>query len=295
MTYSSATSGLVTPLEPDRATDAGALPGEPGEAVHSNAFRRLAVAAASTCGTYHGVNEDAHSPLDGSDRLFVVADGVGGGAMARVASTLLVSHLHDVFADRVPDPEQVSAAILGADRMIAAAIARLTDRPGAATVALCAPVDRLAATWLVGWVGDCRVYHWSPATPATIGVLTRDDTFGHLGEAAPSGGSLDDPARMVGNGATSGANTALHAIGWGDVLAVCSDGVHKHLDDEAWCRVLAQPSPLVRKGRALVALARARGSADDATVLLVERSPPSGRGDRRVASANVLNRHRSQP
>ncbi len=288
---------LVTPLEPDRAAGliADALAGTPVEAVYANAFRRLEVAAASTCGNYHGVNEDAHSPLDGSDRLFVVADGVGGGALARVASSLLVSHLHDIFADRAADAEQVSAAILGADRVIAAAIGRVTDRPGAATVALCAPVDRIASTWLVGWVGDCRVYHWSPDTPAAIGALTRDATFGHLGEVAPPGGSADDPARMVGNGATLGANTALHSIGWGDILAVCSDGVHKHLDDEAWCRVLAQPAPLVRKATALVALARSRGSADDATVLLVRRSQPSWRGGRRDASASNLHLHRSEP
>ena len=38
-------------------------------------------------------------------------------------------------------------------------------------------------------------------------MLTCDDTFRHLGEPPPPGGAPDDPARMVGNGATAGLRT----------------------------------------------------------------------------------------
>ena len=138
-------------------------------------------------------------------------------------------------------PSAVATAMLGADRTIAEAIARVTERPGAATVALCAPLDAAAAHWLVAWVGDCRVYRWSARGAGQLDLLTRDDTFGHLGEAPPPGGSPHDPARMVGNGATTGANAAVHAIGRDDLLVLCSDGVHKHLDGADWCAVLAAP------------------------------------------------------
>jgi hypothetical protein len=174
--------------------------------------------------------------------------------------------------------------MLGADRAIAAAIARVTDRPGAATVALCAPIDAAASRWLVAWVGDCRVYRWSPRGTGLLELLTRDDTFGHLGEAAPPGGSPNDPARMVGNGATSGANSAVHGLGRNGVLALCSDGVHKHLDGADWSRVLAAPLPLAQRARSLVALARSRGSVDDATVLLLHRADPGWRGVARAAA-----------
>jgi serine/threonine protein phosphatase PrpC len=69
----------------------------------------------------------------------------------------------------------------------------------------------------------------------------------------------------------------------GDVLALCSDGVHKHVDDAEWCRVLAAQLPLARRADALVALARAHGSVDDATVLLLQRSEPGWRALRRNA------------
>src|SRR5664279_138954 len=209
--------------------------------------------------------------------------------MAQAASRLLVALLHDSLEGHLVDAERVALAMLGADRAIAAAIARVTERPGAATVALCAPIDAAAAQWLVAWVGDCRVYRWSPRRAAALELLTRDDTFAQLGEPAPPGGSPNDPARMVGNGAITGANAQVHSLGDDELLALCSDGVHKHLDGGDWCRILAAPLTLSGRADALVTLARARGSVDDATVLLLHRSGrdaedgggvprPSGRG-----------------
>ena len=148
----------------------------------------------------------------------------------------------------------------------------MTDSPGAATVALCAPVNAFASKWLVAWVGDCRIYRLVVGGDSRVELLTRDDTFRQLNELPLGGGSLDDPARMVGNGATSGANIALHELARGDLLVLCSDGVHKHVDADGWGRLLKQPVPLLRRCEDLIALARAHGSADDATVLLLRRA-----------------------
>ena len=282
----SSPGGLITPIEPGRSSrrsTSTAPAREARQAVYANAFRRLEAAVASSCGSQHPVNEDAHSALEGAARLFVVADGVGGGAMAHTASRLLVAALHESLEAQPVDGERVAAAMLGADRAIAAAIARVTDRPGAATVALAAPLDAFAAKWLVGWVGDCRAYRWSPRDDARVELLTHDDTFAHLDETPPPGGAPGDPARMVGNGATTGANAVTIGVELGDVLALCSDGVHKHVDDADWCRVLVAQLPLARRADALVALARAHGSVDDATVLLVQRCDPGWRDLRRAA------------
>jgi len=295
--FSSAT-GLITPLEPARSGRRAAplaVATVANQAVYANAFRRLEAAVVSSCGSQHGVNEDAHSALEGSARLFVVADGVGGGAMAQTASRLLVAALHDALEAQPLDGERVAAAMLAADRTIAAAIARVTDRPGAATVALCAPLDVFAAKWLVAWVGDCRAYRWSPGDGGRLELLTRDDTFEHLGEAPPPGGSPADPARMVGNGAITGANALVLGLERGEVLALCSDGVHKHLDEADWCRVLAAELALGRRGDALVALARAHGSVDDATVLLLQRAEQGWRALRRNPRSGTGARQRSEP
>jgi protein phosphatase len=233
---------------------------------------RIDAAVASSCGNQHDANEDAHSAVDGEGQLFVVADGVGGGAMAQWASRQLVVLLHQALDARALDAANVRQAMLNADRSIARRIAQLTDAPGAATVALCAPVNAAASKWLIAWVGDCRVYRLVLGGASDIELLSRDDSFGHLHELPPSGGSLDDPARMVGNGATSGANVAWHNLPRGAVLALCSDGVHKYVTGDDWSGLLNQPVALARRCADLVARARANGSTDDATVLLLQRT-----------------------
>jgi hypothetical protein len=49
--------------------------------------------------------------------------------------------------------------------------------------------------------------------------------------------------------------------------------VHKQVEPSDLSRVLRGSAPLVRRCWRLVALARARGSTDDATVLAVHRAP----------------------
>ncbi|MGZ5893983.1 MAG: PP2C family protein-serine/threonine phosphatase [Caldimonas sp.] len=288
------TRGLVTPLEPSSAR-AGrarvALPASARQTSYRTAFGRIDAAVVSSCGSLHDRNEDAHSPAGHPALVFVVADGVGGGAMAETASRELVAHLHATLDGRRLDAASVRRAMLGADRAIAGRIARVTASPGAATVVMCAPVNVLASKWLIAWVGDCRAYRLSTGGgEPRIERLTEDDTFGHLNETPPPGGSPDDPARMVGNGATAGANVAIRGLGSGDLLVLCSDGVHKHVAPVEFRRVLAQPVPLARRCEDLIALAGANGSTDDATVLIVQRTgfvkarPPwlgerAGRGD----------------
>jgi len=267
--------GMLTPIEPASARAARAsvvLPPSARETSYSIAFGRIDAAVASSCGSLHHRNEDAHSPAGHPALLFVVADGVGGGAMAETASRELVSHLHAALDRARPDAAGVRRAMLDADRAIASRIARVTASPGAATVVLAAPVNVLASKWLIAWVGDCRAYRLSDRGELRFEQLTRDDTFRQLNETPPDGGSADDPARMVGNGATTGANVAVRGLGSGELLALCSDGVHKHVAPSEWRRVLTQEAPLARRCDDLIALAAANGSTDDATVLLVRRT-----------------------
>jgi serine/threonine protein phosphatase PrpC len=268
---------LITPLDPgaSRGERVARPPVEVQECVHTTLFGRIASAVASSRGTDHGVNEDAHSALDRSTALFVVADGVGGGAMAAMASRLLVAHLHATLGTDGIDAKTVSRAMLDADRAIAQSIAQLTDAPGAATVALCAPLNVLASKWLIAWVGDCRVYRLCADSDRTLRALTIDDSFEHLHETPPPGSSADDPARMVGNGAVVRANVAFTEMGLGDMLVACSDGVHKHLEARDWSRVLSSERTLSQRCEELIGAARANGSTDDATVLVLQRSGPA--------------------
>jgi serine/threonine protein phosphatase PrpC len=271
---------LVTPLEPSPVRGKSA-PRERAtttrQAVRLTTWVRLEMAAASARGRRRRVNEDAHSALNGSALLFVVADGVGGGAMAARASRELVHRLHDALDDRRIDAGRIRDAVLRADREVGHSIARHTEGAGAATVALCAGTGMLLSRWLIAWVGDCRVYRVSARGEEPAQLLTVDDTYGHLSEMPPPGGSRDDPARMVGNGAVSSPNVDRIALHGGEMLVLCSDGIHKHVEPRELSNVLRGSAPLVRRCGRLLALARARGSRDDATVLVVRREPRHAR------------------
>ena len=247
------------------------------DVVRTTPWVRLELAVASARGRQREVNEDWHSALDGPAPLFVVADGVGGGAMAAQASRELVSRLHAVLDGRRLDAPSIRDALLYADREVARTIASRTAASGAATVALCAGTGLMLSRWLIAWVGDCRVYRVSAGPDEPAQQLTIDDTYRHLAEAPPLGGSSDDPARMVGNGAVSEPNVGEVALRGGEMLVICSDGVHKHVGSKDLSDVLHGTAPLSRRCGRLVALARARGSSDDATVLVVRREPRRAR------------------
>lgn len=267
-------SGL-TPLDPARssaAPAAAAVPVKPQQVRHAWLLDRLDVAVASSCAPHHAVNEDAHSPIGASARLFVVADGVGSGAMAAVASSHLVSHLHQALGAGTVDEAAVCQAVLDADRAIRATIAAHTDLPGAATAAWCARCGHAGSHWLVGWVGDCRVYQIRRKARLGAQLLTADDTYARLHEAPPPGGSASDPARMIGNGAVTRPNMIRVQLQRGETFVLCSDGVHRHLDLADFEQRLHAPASLARSCAELVALARDRGSRDDATVLVVRRT-----------------------
>ncbi len=270
---------VPTPHEPAIGAQANGSRPRPVTVEHgalATAKARLDLAAASCCAARHDVNEDCHSALDGTAPVYVVADGVGGGAMASRASRELVAFVHRALDHGSLDDVAVAAALLDADREIARSIASHTSALGAATVALCACRETVLSRWLVAWVGDCRVYRID--TGGNAELLTRDDTYGQLLEPPPPGSSDDDPARMVGNGAVDRPNVAHVELGDDEMLVLCSDGVHKHVPAREIGRLIHRgPAPLARRCARLVVLARVRGSIDDATALVVHRRTSSGR------------------
>ena len=258
------------------------------QAEFATPWTRLTVAVASSPGARHSVNEDCHSALDGRQPLFIVADGVGGGALAAHASRELVTRLHAALGDPRSEPDAVRTALLDADRAIARSIAKRSGETGAATVALCKASGASLSRWLVAWVGDCRVYRLGGTRAGAAQLLTVDDTYRHLHEEPPCGGSLDDPARMVGNGAVDAPNVRGVELRAGEMLVLCSDGVHKHAAAADIGRLLREPSPLVRRCAGLIEFARSRGSRDDATVLVVQRERIDLARRARLAAAGIL-------
>ena len=109
---------LATPFEPAFGRIKASMPRErsgiTGHAVRTMRWVRLEMAAASARGRQRKVNEDWHSAFEGTAPLFVVADGVGGGAMAAQASREVVSRLHAMLDGRRIDATGIDPSMAGA-------------------------------------------------------------------------------------------------------------------------------------------------------------------------------------
>ena len=77
---------------------------------------------------------------------------------------------------------------------------------------------------------------------------------------------------MVGNGAVAAPNVENVELADDEMLVLCSDGLHKHVETREIHRQLRARGPLSRCCARLVELARLRGSNDDATVLVIHRN-----------------------
>lgn len=278
--------GLVTPIEPASAQPPQQSMVESGRCLRLGPFARLAVASASVCGSAHAVNEDAHTQPDQSNRLFVVADGVGGGALPDVVSSMVVSRLHQKLSQCAVDADLLTEALLETDQWISGELEQSTPEQGAATVAVCARASAAGSRWLIAWVGDCRIYRVGTAAAEDAELLTRDDTYRELQETPPAGGSPDDPARMIGNGAITRPNVREILLADAEMLVLCSDGLHKQVSArEIGEGLRAGGVTLAQQCAQLARRAHDRGS-DDATLLVLQRR--SRRGLLAATSLSVI-------
>lgn len=216
-----------------------------------------------------------------------LADGVGGGARGDMASHVLVLHcidyLHESDMQDGQAVERIRAWMLKSDHIVTRAVRAVASNPGAAT---------LAAVWMepngLGWfsrVGDARAYLVSSVAcpPVAESKLSEDDvqwqvcpvlhdqTYALLGEPAPAPDLAHEPARMVGAGLIGNPEIVPVAVGNHDTLLLCSDGLHRFINETDFLDLCAECDELDAVACSLVSLARARGSDDDISILILRR------------------------
>ncbi len=221
-------------------------------------------------------NEDALLAGTGRDeRLFVVADGMGGHDAGEVASFLAVATLERLW----PDGSLVGA-IRRADRTI---FACRDDEEfagmGTTVVALRfrenSPHNRDAEHGLeaeVAHVGDSRAYL---LRTGRLRRLTEDHSV--VAELVRSGAMLSTRVanqnaltRSLGTGTASVESTTFEA--WpGDRVLLCSDGLSDAIAEKEIARVLEMfPRDPEKAAHGLVAAALEAGGPDNVTVVVVD-------------------------
>jgi len=211
-------------------------------------------------------NEDA---AFAGRRLVVIADGVGGLPAGEMASETVIETLAPLEEQETPDP----AAAL--EEAVARANARIAaDGHGAGTTVTAGLLHGAHLGLL--HVGDSRGYLLA-AGAADIVRLTRDDTFVQLlvdRGALTAEEARGHPRRSVITQAVQGepyhAATALLPLEPGDRLLLCSDGLSDYVDDATIGRVVRETADLDACAGELVALALAKGTVDNVTVVVAD-------------------------
>jgi serine/threonine protein phosphatase PrpC len=227
----------------------------------------LSIRAASSThrGCVRPVNQD--SVLVG-DRVWAVADGVGGLSKGEVASKAVVDALASMEPAHHGLRLAVRSRILEANFGI---IARGEPRGMAATVAVLGIEDR---HYFCLWAGDCRVYLFRDGT---LKQLTRDH---RVVQELVDAGAIDDmtarshPRRNVVTRAV-GIENDLQLdetdgdVRAGDVFVVASDGVTSICGDSELQTLCTHSEPECAV-ETIVERCIARGAPDNLSIIVVQ-------------------------
>jgi len=244
-------------------------------------------------GTLHKVLEVQQTSLESKEafdyftrtdaQLLVVADGVGGSAGGRRASRIAVHTLTTYLSQTAGcytgfDVEQEDEFLLRLEKALTRAheVVRSvgTETGGPATTLTLAVV--IGPRAYLAHVGDSRAYHFRGDR---LRQVTRDQTMGEF--LADEGALTEEQARAgpLSNVLSSaiGGSEMLPAIGVldlqpKDTLLLCTDGLTKHVDDEAIKAMVAAGGSAEQVCRALVDAALAGGGTDNVTVVVARAS-----------------------
>jgi protein phosphatase len=231
--------------------------------------------ASTAQGARREANEDAWGQRRGE--AFAVADGMGGrdgGAGAAAAAVAALLDELTVASAGIEWPEamrRVNEAVMRQGRGAG------HRRVGAAAVALRYRDGRLT----VAHAGDVRAYR---LRHGQVEQLTTDHTLGdELDRAGLRPGDGSDRAGLArlgrrelaalttffgDPGSCDGFSVRSLSVQDGDRIALCTDGVHRHVPAGAWRETALQPEPSAIADL-LVGSARANRTTDDATALVV--------------------------
>jgi protein phosphatase len=250
---------------------------------------KISYQAVTDVGRKRKGNEDSLL-VNAEQKLFVVADGMGGHAAGEVASKVAVDSINEFVCLTSGDEEitwpfglddsisydgnRLKTSIRYANRKVLEATKERTEYEGMATTVAAVLVDGDMAN--LAHVGDSRIYLYRDST---LRQLTSDHSW--VNEQLESGIISADqarthPLRNVVTRALGGkpdlqVDMQCEKMQGGDVLLVCSDGLTTMVPDEDIAELLGKAGGDVEKSaQSLVAEANERGGEDNITVLLVQ-------------------------
>jgi serine/threonine protein phosphatase PrpC len=218
-------------------------------------------------------NEDAML-IDSARGLFIVADGMGGHNAGEVASDLAVKTIGKFLGDIGTDGRTyLDRAVKAANEEILATAAGQSDYAGMGTTVVAVLLANEHAFFAN--VGDSRAYVWRSGD---LTRLTRDDSWlsaAMEGAGEPTGIEHHPMkhvlTKVVGLRPELQPSVAEFEFHTGDVLLLCTDGVHGAVADTALRDLLGSGKPVDEIADRVVGLAISRGATDNVTAVVVRR------------------------
>ncbi|MBI5550527.1 MAG: serine/threonine-protein phosphatase [Desulfobacterales bacterium] len=223
-------------------------------------------------------NEDRYllKALPDGAVLLAVADGLGDGGAGRQAAETIMQTLSGVThrpAHRTP--AELCRLVRGLDRAVFEAAAADSALEGMGSTLICALVQGCRLDWV--HAGDSRLYL---LRGGVLTQVTQDQTLARFlmaeGELSPerSNGhySLQVMDQFVGCGHCEPESGRLD-LAPGDLLLLCSDGVHRQIGHNVLTRLLESSADLKTRAYDILKAALATGGDDNITLILAEPSP----------------------
>lgn len=208
--------------------------------------------------------------------LFLVCDGMGGAAAGEVASQMAVDAVFEAMRNGEPQPDEPFARSLrhavevANDRIFQQSRDNQSERGMGTTCTAAALVDE---TLIVAQIGDSRCYVFRNGN---LGQVTKDQSLAW--QLIEAGAMTAEDAKAFEH-----ANIILQALGVqdrvdvvmsqialrkGDVVLLCSDGLHGPVTDQEIRDILAAESDLKKAGEGLLQKALEHDGPDNITVIL---------------------------
>jgi protein phosphatase len=234
-------------------------------------------------------NEDSHC-VNPEQRLFVVADGMGGHAAGEVASRVAVDSINEFVCLTSGDEEitwpfglddgmsydgnRLKTAIRHANRKVLDATREKNEYEGMATTVAAVLVDGSEAN--LGHVGDSRIYSFGEGG---LEQLTSDHSW--VNEQLQSGIISADQARnhplrnvvtrALGGKLELAVDMQTRTMRPGEILLICSDGLTTMVPDPRIEALLSESEgDLEKAASSLVEAANNQGGEDNITVVLIK-------------------------
>jgi protein phosphatase len=252
---------------------------------------KLEHAAQTDVGLVRDLNEDAFI-VEPSEKMYLVADGMGGQAAGEIASALACERITDFIIltsieagstwptsyDNLLSHSlnRLQEAFRSANRAIYETASTDPDKQGMGTTAVCALFED--NTMYLAHVGDSRAYL---IRNGLLEQLTRDHSWIH--DQVESGLMTEEEAhdhpyrniitRALGAGPEVRIDLSERSLEDNDLILLCSDGLTAMVSDDQILEMLNDDGDdLDASVRALIDAANDNGGKDNITALLIKCS-----------------------